>query len=1056
MDPMKEGPTLSVAALDRAAVLFAEHQQRIVRRTDRLFAGLLVVEWLAGIVAALVISPRTWAGSLSQTHLHVWAALILGGAIVAFPIYLALGRPGQPLTRHVVGVGQMLFGALLIHLTGGRIETHFLVFGSLAFLAFYRDGWVVVSASAVVAVDHLVRGLFWPQSVYGVLAASIWRTAEHAGWVVFEDVFLIAACAQGVREMWGIARRQAQLETINDSVEKQVLDRTADLRTSEQRFRSLSESLPVGIFQADATGGCLYTNARWQALSGLSLEEGLGEGWLRAIHPEDGAWLLEAWRDAAEAGEEFAREFRMVTPGGQERWVHARSVVLRSENGKVAEHVGSVEDISQRKETEAALKRAKETAEATSRAKGEFLANMSHEIRTPMNGVIGMTGLLLDTELTAEQREYAETVRRSAESLLTIINDILDFSKIEAGKMELEVIDFDLHGVADEAAMLLAEQAHAKHLELVCLVHHDVPGDLRGDPGRLRQILINLLSNAVKFTASGEVVLRARLEGQTETEAAIRFEVSDTGIGMTPEVASRLFRPFTQADGSVVRRFGGTGLGLAISRQLVELMGGRIGVDSTPDKGTTFWVSVRLEKQPPGRAALPPPRENLRGLRLLIVDDNATNRSLLMALSRSWGMHAEQAEDGPRALQMLAAARAGNQPFDLALLDMQMPGMDGIEVARAIKMEAGLRSVRLVMLTSVGLRGQAKASQEAGIAGYLTKPLRQSQLYDCLATVMSAPDTVPASAGPAAARPKLPLITKHGLLEDRARRDGRRVLVADDNETNQMVAVRMLRRLGFQADVAANGLEAIEALSRIAYDVVLMDCQMPEMDGYAAARAIRQGESPNGGHTPIVAMTANAMRGDREKCLEAGMDDYLAKPVKLEELEAVMRRWTKSKAEAKTRHSAAAGRPPRKKDRPARAPHGATGSRTTGRSAAIDTEVIEELRQADGQGGGGFLGALIDKFLLDEAPRRLASVKAAIAESDPQALSKAAHALKGSSAILGARAMASLCVALENRGRSGAVGGSSVLLSRLEDEFERVRRALEAERKEAGARRHSA
>jgi PAS domain S-box-containing protein len=1041
---------LSQQARSRAADLFRVHRRSIMERTDRLFAWLLAAEWLAGIVIALWVSPQTWAGRVGQTHLHVWSAVGLGGVIVSFPILLALLRPGARLTRHVIGVGQMLFGALLIHLTGGRIETHFFVFGSLAFLAFYRDWKVLVSASVVVALDHLLRGVFWPQSVYGVLVASPWRTLEHAAWVLFEDMFLIAACARGVEEMWRIAERQAQLEETNAGIERQVVERTAALRTSEERFRRLTEAAPVGIFQTDPAGLCLYTNPRWRALTGLTLEESLGEGWNRMVHPEDRGRVLEEWSATARGGGEYDGDVHLVTKRGEDRWLHALSTPVRSASGEVLEHIGTIEDITLRKETEAELQRAREEAEAATRAKAEFLANISHEIRTPMNGVIGMTGLLMDTDLDKEQREYVETVRRSGESLLSLINDILDFSKIEAGKLQLESLDFDLQLVVDEAIGLLAERAHAKQLELVCLVHHDVPRTVRGDPGRLRQILLNLLSNAIKFTASGEVILRARLAGQDGTRALIRFEVTDTGIGMTQEAIRRLFRPFTQADTSTGRKFGGTGLGLAISRQIAEMMEGEIGVESEPDTGSTFWFTVRLEVLRGGLAIPPPPRESLRNLRVLVVDDNATNRKLVAALARSWGMSCDEAPGGPKALELMRTT-AGRRPYDLAVLDMQMPGMDGLTLAREIKADRRCSATRLVMLTSVGVRGQAAASRRAGIDGFLTKPVRQSQLYDCLATVMGMPSADDAPGDPA------PLVTRHTLKEARSRTRAR-VLVADDNETNQMVAVRMLKKVGCEADVAANGLEAVEALSRIPYALVLMDCSMPEMDGYAATREIRAHESPTGHHTPIVAMTANAMEGDREKCIAAGMDDYLSKPVRTQDLEAALKRWVKTApdkkpaSDRKPARGAVRGGP--RGTRRSGAATRAGGDRRAASAEVLDLAVLDGLRDPGGQ-GGDFLNALIDKFL-QEVPSRVTALREALAKKDPGSLSRAAHSLKGSSAVLGAVTMAGVCQELETQGRTGSLDGAGEGLSRLEREFDRVRGALETERRGAGRKRRIA
>jgi PAS domain S-box-containing protein len=821
--------------------------------------------------------------------------------------------------------------------------------------------------------------------------------------------------AARLRQEWEQAREESA----------RAREAEAALRQAEQKYRGIFENAVEGIFQTSPDGRYLSANPALARIYGFDSPEELA----RAFTDIAGQLYVDPGRRA-----EFVRrleeadtladfESQVYRKDGRVVWISEKARAVRDAAGALLYYEGSVEDITERKRAEEELRQAKEAAEAANRAKSQFLAVMSHEIRTPMNAVIGMTGLLLDTALSPEQREYAAIIRDSGDALLAVINDILDFSKIEAGQMELEDQPFDVRDCVEGALELLAPRAGEKRLELACAIDPVLPATVTGDATRLRQILVNLVGNAIKFTDAGEVVVevkteephaktRRRKEEQGEQkekesssslrglaslrEVLLHFSVRDTGIGIPPERLDRLFRSFSQVDASTTRRYGGTGLGLAISKRLCELMGGSMWVESTPGKGSTFSLTVPVREAAgrprPDRHADQP---ELCGRRLLIVDDNPTNRHILRLQAGSWGMLTRECGSGPEALDVIARG----EPFDAAILDVQMPGMDGVELAGEIRRLPGGAGLPLIALSSLG----TLLPPGAPFAASLTKPVRQSQLYDVLLRVFAATRAEGDGRRPVREQPAL----DPGLGE----RVPLRILVAEDVAVNQKLILAMLERLGYRADVAANGFEVLGALERQPYDLVLMDVQMPDLDGLDATRRIRQ-RWPGAEGPRVIALTANAMTGDRELCLAAGMDDYLAKPVQAGELQAALLR----SAGAATGRDG--GRPAGPADQPG--PGTAAASRAAVAPAEpsplLDREVVEELRAA----GPALLDELVVLFRA-HAPALIQQLKEAAAAGDAARVRLTAHNLKGAAANLGGRALAAACEAIEGQGRAGSL-----------------------------------
>jgi len=780
------------------------------------------------------------------------------------------------------------------------------------------------------------------------------------------------------------------------------------LRASEQRLSFHVQQAPLAFIEWNTNLEASDWNPSAERMFGYSKEEAIGRHATELIVPEHNKDLVDFdWSELAKLQGGVRSATPNVTKDGRTIVCQWYNTPLIDEDGRVIGLASLAEDITERTQWEEELKGAKEAAEASDKAKSEFLATMSHEIRTPMNGVIGMTGLLLESELSHEQREYVETIRTSSDSLLSIINDILDFSKIEAGQLDLELLDFDLRTTVEDVIDMLAVRADGKDLEFSCLVYPDVPSLVRGDPGRLRQILTNLAGNAIKFTDKGEVFVRVTVREESDTHIEVWFGVTDTGIGIPQGSLNRLFKSFSQLDASTTRKYGGTGLGLAVSKQLAEMMGGEIGVESQEGKGSTFWFTVVLEKQPGARKSEIVVPEDIRGARLLVVDDNATNRLVLRELLRSWGCRFEETADGPQALDRLGRAVAEDDPFRIALVDMQMPDMDGKTLGEKIKADAALRDTLLVMLTSVGRRGDAAKLKEVGFAAYLIKPIKKSQLYDCLVTVLGLDSTH-------SREPSRPIITRHSLKEDKKRRIC--ILVAEDNAVNQKVALRILEKIGFRADAVADGREAVEALERIPYDLVLMDVQMPEMNGFEATRMIRDPRSRVLRHDiPIIAMTAHALKGDRERCLDAGMDDYLTKPVTAFALSDVLEKHLGDE----TTSSPVVPEP------------------KTAQSRPVQIERIREIADGDLE----CERQLIDSFL-EVSEQQLVALESAIRDRNGEEIKHRAHMINGSSANAGAVSMQELACRIEQIGDSEDFEKALVTFVDLKSEFEQARQYL--------------
>ncbi|MBZ5592429.1 MAG: response regulator [Acidobacteriia bacterium] len=848
-------------------------------------------------------------------------------------------------------------------------------------------------------VAESLRGLFATGQPYEVECRVRQKTG---GWIWVYDRAFTTYEKDGVRYADGV---------LSDISKRKGAEEA--LRSSEARFRSVIENSVDVIMLVSCEGTYLYLGPSTPSVLGYSEQEMVGRSIFDFIHPSHLDPMRKALSQALEDPATPVRgECLYLHKHLGWHWLEFACRNLLDDANVRALAVNS-RDITERKRIAEELQRAKEAAEAANRAKSEFLANMSHEIRTPMNGVVGMADLLLDTELSDEQRRYAEIVRISAESLLNIINDILDFSKIETRKLALETVDFDLAILLDDLAATLSARAHEKGIELLCATDPKTPILLQGDPGRLRQVLTNLAGNAIKFTPSGEVAVFVTLESETPEGVVLRFSVRDTGIGIAKDKIGMLFARFTQLDASTTRQYGGTGLGLAISKQLAEMMGGEIGVQSEEGKGSEFWFTARLKKQPEGAQTDSQPFADLRGVRVLIVDDNATNREILTARMTSWGMRPSEAEDGPGGLQVLYRALEEHDPFRVAVIVMQMPGMDGEAVGCVIRSDQRLADTRMVMLTSLEAEDNVRRLEEIGFAACASKPIRYQELRNMLSNVLS--DT--SGSGPQ------PIVTRHIAPEPLNLFAGSetRILLVEDNLTNQQVALGILKRLGLGADSVPNGAEAIKTLESNSYDMVLMDVQMPVLDGLEATRQIRDPRSAVRNRAiPIVAMTAHAMQGDRERCLDAGMNDYVPKPLSRQLLTEVLARWL----------------PGVKGDR---------GASKTAEVKTIQKPIWDKAGLLDRIMDDPELAKTAVETFLGDIPQQIQALKDYLEANDVSGVESQAHTIKGASATVGGEALCALAFEIENASRAGDLRSVAGSLDDLEREFVRLKEAMTTE-----------
>jgi PAS domain S-box-containing protein len=934
----------------------------------------------------VVLKQPSWWNVQHALTLLGFTTFVIVGVLVWVGM---LGRQVGQKTETIRATLESTADAILVLNATGKVVAHNAKFAEL---------WGIPKSILALGnhrewLDHVLPQLKDPDAFMGKMRSLYEDSEAHCDELVeFKDGRIFEVHSEPQRA-WG--RSIGRVWGFRDITERRRAERA--LRESEERHRLLFQRNQAGVYRVSLAGRILDCNEACSRIFGFSNPSELVGHDATELYATPGARAAFT-SSLQERGSLTNFEHCLVRKDGSPVWVLETATLIKDGEQLIE---GTMIDITARKQGEAELQKAKEAAEFASRAKSEFLANMSHEIRTPMNGILGMTELALSTELTEEQREYLSMVKSSADSLLTAINEVLDFSKIEAGKLDFDLIEFNLRDSLEETVRMFASPADRKGLELICDVARGVPDVLVGDPTRLRQIVVNLLSNALKFTERGEILLRVETEALTPDDALIHFAVRDTGIGIPRDKQQVIFEAFAQADGSTTRRFGGTGLGLTISARLVAMMHGHIWVESEPGKGSTFHFTAHLGLAKAGAQPKRSAPVTLRGVLILIVDDNATNRRVLDETLSLWGMKTCVAADGFQALTALKQARESGEPIQLVLTDAHMPTMDGFRLAEEIQREPQHAGTQVIMVTSGGQRGDAARCRELGISAYLTKPVRQVDLLEAIVNVL----------GSAVRQPEKPsVVTRHSLREGRR---GLKILVAEDNIVNQRLTEHLLRGRGHQVTIANHGREALELLAQQAFDLALVDVQMPEMDGFQLTAAIREKEKNTEAHLPIIAMTAYAMKGDRERCLEAGMDSYVAKPINpsqlFETIDSVQR------AELK---ASAGVQPP------------------------VSEEILDEATLHARFSGEPELLTDVVKLYLENCPNLMDGIRGAVERGDARALEWAAHKLKGTVANFAARAAYDAALRLEMMGRTGHLQQADEALERLESALAELRPVL--------------